>query len=139
MKSKKQATAVAVKPQRSFSKEFKRAKVAEIDAKIVSVAEVANEYTVSRTSIYKWIAAYSPRQKPVQTVVQLQSEEQKTKLLRERLEQLEGALGRKQLELDYLNELVSVSSDELGVDLKKTFGTRLSKSFDNSRDRGTGI
>ena len=139
MKNTKQPTAVGVKPQRTFSREFKRAKVAEIDAKIVSVAEVARDYAVSRTSIYKWIAAYAPRQKPVQTVVQLESEQQKTKVLHERLEQLEGVLGRKQLELDYLNELLSVSSDELGVDLKKTFGIRLSKSFGNGRDNGTGI
>ena len=139
MKNKKQDTAVAVTPQRTFSVEFKRSKVAEIAAKIVSVADVARDYRVSRSAIYKWIGTYAPRQKPVQTVVQLESEQQKTRVLRERVEQLEGVLGRKQLELEYLSELVSVSSDELGVDLKKTFGTRLSKSFGNGQDRSSGI
>jgi transposase-like protein len=139
MKNKKQPIAVTVKAQRTFSTEFKRAKVAEINAKIVSVAEVARAYGVSRSAIYKWIDAYAPRQKAVQTVVQLESEQQKTLLLRERVEQLEGMLGRKQLELEYLHELLVVSSDELGVDLKKTFDIRRSKSFGKGRDNGTGL
>lgn len=139
MKNKKQVSAVAGKVQRTFSTEFKRAKVAEIEAKIVSVAEVSRAYKVTRASIYRWIAIHAPRQRSVQTVVQLESEQQKTQLLRERLEHLEGVLGRKQLELDFLSELVSVSSDELGIDLKKTFGTKLLKPFEGSPLRGTGV
>jgi transposase-like protein len=138
MKKKKEQPVVAIKAERTFSTEFKRAKVAEITAKIVSVSQVSREYKVTRSAIYKWIGIHAPRPQAVQTVVQLESEQQKTQLLRARLEQLEGALGRKQLELDFLTSLIAVSSDELGIDLKKTFGTRLSSSSEESPVIGSG-
>lgn len=128
MKNKTESPKEPVKATRTFSPEFKRSKVEQIDAKILSVAGVAREHKVSRSAIYKWIEVYGPRQKAVQTVVQLESEHHKTAVLRERLEQLEAAVGRKQLEIDFLSALLSLSSDELGIDLKKTFGTRLSSS-----------
>lgn len=111
-------------PIRIFSTEFKQAKVAEIEAKIVSVAGVSKEYRVSRTAIYKWIALYSQRSKAIRTVVELDSEQHKTELLRERLAEVEAALGRKQLEVEFLNAVIEVGSDELKIDLKKNFGTR---------------
>lgn len=130
----KQKTKTAIgekKPRRTFSPEFKRAKVGEIASKLVSVSGVSEQYDVSRSAIYKWIALYDDRPKSVQTVVQLESEHQKTKLLQERLATVEAALGRKQLEVEFLTTLVEVSSDELGIDLKKTFATRHSTGLQN--------
>ena len=54
-------------------------------------------------------------------VVQLESEAQKTEQLLKRVAELERAVGIKQLEIDFLNTLVKVSSEELGVDLRKDF------------------
>ena len=49
-----------LKPQnRTFSEEFKKAKIKELDEKLVSIQELVTSYKVSRTSIYKWLIKYS--------------------------------------------------------------------------------
>jgi len=35
---------------------------------------------------------------------------------------LEAALGRKQLEIDYLNKLIEIAGEDMGIDLKKSIG-----------------
>ena len=116
--------------RRTFSTEFKRAKVRQIESGIVSVGQVAREHEVSTTSVYKWLARYGNHTKSTQVVVQLNSEEHRTKQLREELRELERVLGRKQLEIDYLNAVIEAGSRELGIDLKKTVGPKPSSSSD---------
>ena len=118
--------------RRTFSTEFKQTKVRQIEAGLVSVADVAREFEVSLTSVYKWIERFGTRQKPTQVVVQLESEEHRTRALRKELHELERVVGRKQIEIDYLQTLIEVCSRELGIDLKKTFGTTPSSSSDSS-------
>jgi hypothetical protein len=54
----------------------------------------------------------------------MESEAQKTKLLQQRVAELERIVGQKQIEIDFLNELITVAGAELKVDLKKTFCTK---------------
>ena len=49
----------------------------------------------------------------------MDSEAYKSKELEKRVKELEAALGRKQLEVDFLNRLIEQGKEELGVDLKK--------------------
>ena len=53
----------------------------------------------------------------------MESESYKTKELEKRIQELEAALGRKQLEIDFLNKLIDLGKEELGVDLKKKLFT----------------
>jgi len=109
--------------RRTFSEEFRRKKVWEIEHKLTSVSQVSREFEVSRTGVYYWIRKYSKRyQASVKVVLQMESEQEKTKKLQSRIDELERALGRKQMELDYLNKLIELEGERLGEDLKKKAG-----------------
>jgi transposase len=125
-------------PRRTFSKEFKQAKVRQIESGIVSVGEVSREFKVSTSAVYKWLERFGTRDKATQVVVQLESEEHRSRLLRQELHELERVVGRKQIEIDYLQTLIEVSSGELGIDLKKTFGTRPSSTSGNEASAEAG-
>lgn len=116
-----------LRQRRVFSDTFKRQKVKEIDRGLVSVPELSKLYDVSRTSIYRWLHKYSiNHQKGVVQVVQMESEATKTKELLDRVAELERIVGQKQLQIDYLEKLVEIGSEELQMDLKKNFGTKSS-------------
>lgn len=122
----KQKTRLEIKQRRSFSEAFKRQKVKDIVEKRVSIKDVCNLYEVSRNAVYKWIYAYSPyhEQKTI-LVVQMESEASKTQMLQQRVAELERIIGQKQLELDFLNKLLELGSEDLGFDLKKNLSTKL--------------
>ena len=111
-----------IKQRTNYSAEFKKDKVKDLIKKRISIKEVMNLYQVSRTSVYKWIYRYSAdhERKPI-LVVQMESEAAKTKLLLQRVAELERIVGQKQLEIDFLSKLIEIGSEELGFDLKKNF------------------
>lgn len=110
---------------RTFSESFKRQKVAEIDAGKIKISDIVKEYGVTDTNVRKWLKKYSLTHKPaIKMVVELESEAQKTAQLAKRVAELERIVGVKQLEIDFLNTLVEVSSQELGTDLRKVFFTK---------------
>jgi transposase len=112
-----------MKENRIFSEEFKKSKVIEIEKNITSVSEIANEYDVSKRSIYYWIYKYSKvLKKGERKVIELESEAVKTKYLRERIRELERIIGLKQLNIEYLEKVIELGSEEVGVDIKKKFG-----------------
>jgi len=118
---------LAIKQRRIFSEEFKKAKVKELIEKRLTMLECCRLYEISRTAIYKWIYKYSPyyRRKAI-LVVQMESEAYKTQQLLQRVADLERIIGQKQMEIDFLDKLLELGSEELGFDLKKNFSTRLS-------------
>jgi transposase-like protein len=112
---------------RHFSEEFKKAKVRELVDRQITVSELSRLYGVTRTAVYKWLYKYSPNhEKKSILVVEMESESYKTKRLLEKVAELERVIGQKQLELDMLNKLLEIGSEELGFDLKKNFSTKLS-------------
>lgn len=122
-----------IKKQRVFSKEFKRKKVQELVAKRITVLKLSREYSVSRSSVYKWLYTYSVHYRQnTKLVVQMESEESRTKYYRDRNAELERVVGQKQLEIDFLNKLVEIASQEMGFDIKKNFSTQLSSGTDNT-------
>lgn len=129
---------IEARTRRTFSKEFKQTKVRQFESGIVTVGEVAREFEVSTTAVYKWVERFGTRDKSTQVVVQLESEERRSRLLRQELHELERVVGRKQIEIDYLQTLIEVCSDELGIDVKKTFGTRPSSTSGNEETAEAG-
>ena len=109
------------KYNRYFSESFRREKVKEVINGRLKVRELCSLYGLSRTSVYKWLYLYSEVEKGVKTVVQMESEAFKTKVLQQRVAELERVIGQKQLELDYLNVCLEVASEEVGYDLKKKY------------------
>jgi len=107
---------------RRFSEEIKIKKVKEIEQNISTIADIRREYGVSRTTVYKWIYKYSLNlKKGVRQVLELESETLKTKRLKEQVAELERIVGQKQLAIDFLEKMVEIGSEELGVDIKKKF------------------
>ena len=115
-----------VKQRRTFSNEFKKAKVQELIEKRLTIGELCRLYDVSRTSVYKWLYKYSKEyQRKSILVVQMESEGYKTQRLQQRVAELERVIGQKQMEIDFLNKLLEIGSDEMGFDLKKNFSILL--------------
>lgn len=56
----------------------------------------------------------------------MESEALKTKQLIQQLAELERIIGRKQLEIDYLNKTFELASEEVGYNLKKKYAPKLS-------------
>lgn len=109
-----------IKQIRHFSEDFKKLKVQEIESKQITVAKIVSLYKVSRSAVYDWIYKYSIHfKKATRIVVELESESQKTERLQRRVAELERIIGQKQLEIDLLNKLIEISSEELSIDLKK--------------------
>ena len=107
---------------RIFSEEFKRRKVEEVEKNLITVSELSREYEVSRVCIYKWIYKYSKmRKKEVKQVIETESDTLKAIHLQEELAKLERALGKKQLEIDFLTTVLEQIGKDYKIDIKKKF------------------
>lgn len=124
---RKSKAKLEIRRNRFFSEEFKKKKVAELVEKQITVSGLSRLYGVTRTAIYKWLYQYSPHYERKTTfVVQMESESYKTQRLQQKVAELERIVGQKQLEIDFLNKLLEVGSEEIGYDLKKNFSSKLS-------------
>ena len=105
---------------RYFSEDFKKKKVAELDKKLITIAEICKEYAVSHTSVYKWIYKYSVmRKKAIKMVVEAESDTAKIHALKQHILELEQMLGQKQFEVEFLQKQMQIASEQFGIDLKK--------------------
>lgn len=107
------------KTRRTFSTAFKKEKVSLIDQGKITVRELSLLYEVSDTAIYKWIKRYSTIRTSERIVVEKISEQKKNIELLKQVRDLEQALGRKQLELDYYKSVLEVINEESGADVTK--------------------
>jgi transposase-like protein len=126
------------KPQykRSFSDEFKRKKVRELEKNIASISDICKTYSVSRTSVYRWIYKYSVMaKKQVKQVVEAKSDTQKIKVLEDRIRELERIVGQKQLLLEFKDKMIEIAEATYGVDIKKKVGSRLSSGTTSTEKR----
>lgn len=122
MKEAKQAKLLL--QRRIFSDDLKRKIVKDIEHNRVSISSVCREYLVCGQTVYNWLNKYSRHLQSGKTlVVQMESEQYRSKELQKKVTELEAALGRKQMEIDFLNKLIEIAGDELKVDLKKNFCT----------------
>lgn len=111
---------LSLKPRRIFSDNLKKKIVKDIEQGKVNVSGASREYQVSIVSVYRWLKKFSTHLHPSTTLVmQMDSEQYRSKELEKRVSELEAALGRKQMEIDYLNKLIEIAGQDLGKDLKK--------------------
>jgi len=112
---------------RYFSEEFKKKKVRELERNISSVPDICKTYSVSRTSVYRWIYKYSAMaKKQVKQVVEAKSDTQKIRALEERIKELERIVGQKQLLIEFKDKMIEIAEADYGVDIKKKVGSKLS-------------
>ena len=111
---------------RYFSDEFKKKKVREFENNLTSVADICRTYSVSRTSVYKWIYKYSVMaKKQVKQVVEAKSDTKKIKALKDRIKELERVIGQKQLLLEFKDKMIEIAETTYGVDIKKKVSSKL--------------
>jgi transposase len=108
---------------RQFSKEFKKEKVQLLFEKKITVKELSTLYSVSETSIYKWIKAFSTLPANERMVIEKESEERKNLALLKKIADLEGIIGKQQVEVLFLESVIACGSNLMGEDLKKKFAT----------------
>lgn len=111
---------------RNFSEDFKKKKVRELERNISSIPDICKTYSVSRTSVYRWIYKYSAMaKKQEKQVVEAKSDTQKIKALEGRIKELERIVGQKQLLLEFKEKMIEIAEATYGVDIKKKVGSRL--------------
>ena len=114
-----------IRTTRHFSEELKRQVVNEIETCVLSVSQASREYQVSVQSIYKWLYKYSRYlRKQSRIVVEKQSEEKRRLELKKENDNLHKVIGQKQLQIDFLEKLIEMASNELDIDIKKNFGSK---------------
>lgn len=111
--------------RRTFSEEFKRKKVREIEQKIATIADVSREYEVRASNVSKWLTRYSTnRMKAVRTIVESESDTRKIFDQQQKIAELERIIGQKQLLIDFQAKMMELTEQEYGIDIKKKFEKR---------------
>jgi len=110
--------------KRTFSEEFKRQKVKEIERKQTSVLQVSKAYQVRPNNVYKWMDKYSVKDKNgVRLVVEMESETKRVLALMQKVAELERIVGQKQIVIDFQNKMIELAEQEYQVDIKKKLET----------------
>lgn len=63
------------------------------------------------------------------------SSQDKVKELEKRIKDLEATVGRKQIQVDYLEKIVDLAKSELDIDIKKNYGMQSSPGSDKTKKR----
>lgn len=109
-----------------FSDELKLRIVSEIESGELSITEASREYATTKASIKYWLEEYG-RFKPKHDIVEVVMRSEK-----ERIAELEKALADAHLKMRVYDEIIILAGKKYKVDLKKTFGTPLSKTLENT-------
>ncbi len=111
--------------QRTFTEIIRKEVVRKIENNLLTVGEASIDYQVSRTSVYNWVYKYSSMYKRGhRQIIEPMSSSKQIKVLKEKIKDLEQIVGQKQIELDFLNKLIEIAEDDLGIDIKKKAGSR---------------
>jgi transposase len=113
-----------IQKHRQYSEDFKRLVVKEFESGKFSVLQLARLHQIRNPLIYRWIYKYSPSNEKGQRIVEMKdSSTEKLKALEQRVKELEQIVGRKQIQIDYLEKMIDIAKDELHIDIKKNFNT----------------
>ena len=109
-----------IRKKRIYSEDFKKEIVSIFESGQLSVLQIEKLYNINQKSIYNWIYKYSKFNEKGSRVVEMKASNiNKVKELEKRLKELERIVGQKQIKIDYLDKLIEIASEELGVDIKK--------------------
>jgi len=124
---------------RRFSEAIRRQTVKDIEGGKCSVLEASRELSATPGAIYKWVHLYSRYLlKNKIMVVEEKSEAYRSKELEKRLQEVEATIGRKQMEIDFLNKLIDMANEEYKTDIKKNLGKKPLDGSKPIKGRRTG-
>lgn len=125
-----------LRKRRQYSDEFKKQIVADFESGEFSVKQLEKLHGVADQVIYRWIHKFSTfNQKGFRVVEMKESSQQKLKELERKIKDLEAALGRKQIQVDYLEKMIEIAKTELNIDIKKNFNTSQSAGSEKTRKK----
>lgn len=123
-----------LKKSRIYSEEFKRELVKDFESGRFSVLQLSKLHGVGYVSIYNWIHKFSTfNEKGIRIVEMKNSSSEKLKQLETRVKELEGIIGRKQINIDYLERVIAIANDDLKIDIKKNSNTLQSTGLGNTK------
>jgi len=128
----------SLKPQIRFSEAVKKEVVRDIEAGKCTVLQASRDVNVKPITIYRWLHRYSRYLvKNKIMVVEDKSESYRTKELEKKLKDAEAALGRKQMEIDFLNKLIEFANEEYKTDIKKNLSNGPSPGSSSIKGKDT--
>ena len=114
----------AERRRRTFSEDFKRQKVKEIELKQTTIAQVGRAYQVRQMNVSNWVKKYgSSYKKGVRLIVEMESDTKKLIELQVKVAELERIIGQKQLTIDFQAKMIDLAEKEYHIDIKKKFET----------------
>lgn len=123
-----------ISKQRKYSEEFKKSIVNDFESGKFSVPQLERLHKLSKGSIYNWIYKYSRSNERGQRIVEMKdSSTQKLKVLEQRIKELEQTVGKKQIQIDYLEKMIDIAKTELDIDIKKNSNTPQSSGSSGTR------
>jgi len=125
---------VKIRKIRRFSEELKRQIVKEFEGGQFSVLQLSKLHNVHFQTIYTWIYKYSRyNDKSIRVVEMNESSSQKMKDLESKVQDLERALGQKQLYIDYMEKMIEIAKKDYGIDIKKNSDTPQSNGLEKTK------
>jgi len=113
-----------LRKHRRYSDSFKKQIVSDFESGKYSVLQLERLHGIKNSSIYSWIYKFSTFNEKGYRVIEMEdSTTNKVKDLELKVKELEAALGRKQIMVDYLETMIDVAKDELNIDIKKNYAT----------------
>jgi transposase-like protein len=129
----------SLKQARVFSLDIKKQIVKDIESGRCTVKQACRELLVSERSVYRWLGQYSRYlHTNKRLVVEDKSEAYRTNELEKRIQELESALGRKQMEIDLLSKVIDLANEEYHTDLKKSLSSKASNGSGSTKASNTG-
>lgn len=120
-------TSTSERRLRSFSENFKKAKVREVETGRSTVLEISKQYEVSSTNVYRWLSKFgSMKSKKERVIVETDSDTKELLALKKRIADLERIIGQKQILLDFKDKMIELAEETYRVDIKKKFSTKQS-------------
>jgi transposase len=114
-----------VRRMRTFSEEFKRKKVQEIERKISTIAEISRQYDVRENNVAKWVKLYSTNfMTGSRLIVESESDTKKLIEYQKKIAELERLLGQKQVVIEFQNKMIELAEQEYKIDIKKKLVTK---------------
>ena len=115
---------VKIRKYRRYSEDFKREIVKAFETGQYSVLELSKLHGIAYGLVYKWIYKYAPSNERGYRIVEMSdSTDTKVKYLQNKIEELERLLGRKQIQVDYLEQLIEQANQAYDLDIKKNSNT----------------
>lgn len=125
-----------LKKKRRYSTEFKKQIVADFEGGEYSVPQLSKLHGIANQVIYRWIYKFSHfNEKGFRVVEMKESSNKKMQELEAKNKELEAALGRKQIQLDYLEKMIELAKTELDIDIKKNYSTPQSTGSGKTRKK----